>query len=92
MPLEASNVLAPDVECKQIGGQDLAPLSGYWQTLFPFASAKIEGRVPTNASSQYLVNSRLNSTKELVVVCFFPKSEQASSEYNNLIQYFIGKE
>lgn len=91
MPLETSNSLAPDVSCVQVAGQEFAPMSGYWQTLFPSTSARIDGRVPVATSNQYLVATRLNPSKELIVVCFMPKDAQVRSEYDNLIQYLNGK-
>lgn len=92
MPLEASSNLTPDVDCRQIGGQELAPMSGYWQTLFPSSTTRIDGRVPTATSNQYLVNSRLNPSKEIILVYFSPKDEQSRVDYDKLIQYLLGKE
>ena len=92
MPLEASSALEPDVVCRQVGGQELAPMSGYWQTLFPSTSARIDGRVPTETSNKYIVATRLNSSKELIIVCFTPKDGQVNGDFNKLIQYLLGKE
>ena len=86
MPLEASSALEPDVICRQVGGQELAPMSGYWQTLFPSTSARIDGRVPTASSAPYLVTTRLNPQKELIAVAFIPESEDHVAKYNEFAE------
>ncbi|KAL5492519.1 BYE1 [Sanghuangporus weigelae] len=92
MPKENFEILSIDVSCKQIGGRNLEPLSGYWQTLFPATQARIDGRVPTAQSAQYLVSVRMNSSKELIVVIFTPRSEEAISKFNELIDFLMRKD
>lgn len=92
MPKENFNQLVVDVACKQIGGRTLEPMSGFWQTLFPSPQARIDGRVPVSQSIKYLVSIRLNSTKELVVVNFAPRTEEAQAKFNELIDFLVGKE
>ncbi|KAL5531359.1 hypothetical protein ACEPAG_4236 [Sanghuangporus baumii] len=92
MPKENFEILSIDVSCKQIGGRNLEPLSGYWQTLFPATQARIDGRVPTAQSAQYLVSVRMNSSKELIVVIFTPRSEEAVSKFNELIDFLTRKD
>lgn len=92
MPLDQLNALAPAVSAKQIGGRVLDPHSGYWQTLFPSPQARIDGRVPVDKSTQYLVTTRMNPAKELIAVCFIPSSEDDSSKSNELVDFLIKKE
>lgn len=92
MPKENFEILAIDVSCKQIAGRSLEPLSGYWQTLFPTPQARIDGRVPTAQSNQYLVSVRMNSSKELIVVIFSPRSTEATAKFDELIDFLIRKE
>lgn len=92
MPRENFDALTIDVTCKQIAGRALEPMSGYWQTLFPSPQARIDGRVPTAQSIKYLVSIRMNSSKELIVVNFTPRSDDALVKFNELIDFLIGKE
>ncbi|KAI5118689.1 hypothetical protein M0805_003625 [Coniferiporia weirii] len=92
MPLDPINALASDVTGRQIGGRGLEPLSGFWQTLFPSPQARIDGRVPVNTSAQYLVTTRLKPMKELIAVCFTPRTETAAVKYNELIDYLVRKD
>lgn len=92
MPLDANTNLTPKVITKQIGGRELEPLSGYWQTLFPHRQARIDGRVPTNTSTQYLVTTRLNPTKELIAVCFTPSTDEDKAMFDELINFLLQKE
>ncbi|EJD07690.1 uncharacterized protein FOMMEDRAFT_101080 [Fomitiporia mediterranea MF3/22] len=92
MPRESFDTLTIDVTCKQVGGRTLEPMSGYWQTLFTSPQARIDGRVPTAQAVQYLVSIRMNSSKELIVVNFLPRTDQALASFNELIDFLIGKD
>lgn len=92
MPLDAVNSLISEVTCSQIGGRKLEAQSGFWQTLFPTSQARIDGRVPINTSSQYLVTTRLKPMKELIAVCFTPVSEASMVKFNELSDFLLGKE
>ncbi|TDL23603.1 hypothetical protein BD410DRAFT_786842 [Rickenella mellea] len=91
MPLDSITPLAPPVQASQIGGRTLGTDSPLWKTLFPSTEARIDGRVPVDKSSQYLLNTRLNVSKELIAVCFTPSSGSDVSKFMELAEYLIGK-
>lgn len=91
MPVEGSASLAPSVVARQIGGRTLESQSGYWQILFPAPITRIDGRVPVDKSSQYLVATRLNPQKELIAVCFTPAQDDDAAKFNELIEFFVEK-
>ena len=91
MPRENNIPLVPSVTAKQVGGRTLDLNSGLWQVLFPSAAARIDGRVPVEKSSQYLVSMRLNSAKELIAVCFIPTTDVERQKYDELIAFLLGK-
>lgn len=92
MPFESLTPLAPSVVASQIGGRALGDDSPLWQIVLPSAEARIDGRVPVDKSSHYLLNTRLNVSKELIAVCFTPQSESEPSKFNELVDYLVGKE
>lgn len=92
MPRENLPPLIPPVTVKQVGGRTLDLDSGLWQVLFPAVTTRIDGRVPVQKSSQYLVSMRLNSAKELIAVCFVPTSNVERQAYDDLIAFLVGKE
>ena len=92
MPVDANTNLTPNVITRQIGGRELDPYSGYWQTLFPHPQARIDGRVPTASSTHYLVTTRMNPTKELIAVCFTPSTDEDKVKFEELINFLISKE
>ena len=92
MPLDSVTPLAPSVDAKQIGGRVLEIHSGLWETLFTSATARIDGRVAVQNSTQYLVTTRLNAAKELIAVSFAPSSNDEIVKFNELIDYLVKKE
>ena len=76
---------------RQVGGRHLAPESPLWRTLFPSDLLTIEGRVPVDNSSKYLLQMRLNATKELVATAFSPTSEASENNFNNFSNFLISK-
>lgn len=77
---------------RQVGGRQLETNSLLWQTLFPSDLLRIDGRVPVHNSAQYLLQMRMNSTKELIAVALFPKSASDESGYKYLSDFLIGKQ
>ncbi|KAJ7504346.1 hypothetical protein B0H11DRAFT_1905589 [Mycena galericulata] len=53
---------------RQIGGRTLESGSVLWKTLFPSELLRIDGRVPVDKSAHFLLQTRMNSTKELVAI------------------------
>lgn len=76
---------------RQVGGRHLAPESPLWRTLFPSDLLRIEGRVPVDNSSKYLLQMRLNATKELIATAFSPTSEASENNFNILSNFLISK-
>lgn len=91
MPYDANTSIAPSVTAKQVGGRSLTTSSSAWKALFPTSDARIDGRVPVPNSSQYLINMRLNSAKELVAVCLQPESAEHLAKFNELSDFLVNK-
>lgn len=64
----------------------------FWRDLFRSPSLNIEGRVPIAASESYLLNSRLNSGRELVAVAFSPNHDDTRGQYEELCNGLLMKE
>jgi hypothetical protein len=52
---------------------------------------RIDGRVPIEKSAQFLLQMRMNSSKELIAVAFSPSSSQLKEPFKFLIEYLLGK-
>ena len=91
MPLDPSNFLAPSVIARQIGGRAADTESAVWKVLFPNTETRIDGRVPVDRSSQYLLNNCMNVTKELIAVYFSPSTEADTAKLEELRRFLIGK-
>jgi len=90
--LDSTTTIAPAVIARQIGGGRMfAGSSLVWKALFPSLDARIDGRVPVENSSKYLIDMRFNPGKELVAVCFVPTSEEHEEKFNELISFLTGK-
>ncbi|TCD71834.1 hypothetical protein EIP91_003177 [Steccherinum ochraceum] len=91
MPLDSTIPQEVPLKARQSGGRTLGGDSPLWRTLFPNDHLRIDGRVPTLNSAQYLTQSRLNPTRELIAVAFEPESADNRTTADSLIQYLIGK-
>jgi hypothetical protein len=92
MPIDSSVPQELRVVARQIGGRGLAPDSHLWRTLFPLHHLRIDGRVPIGSSAQYLLASRLNSSKELIAVAWTPVSSADMAALNALSGFLMSKE
>ncbi|KAA1469150.1 hypothetical protein DENSPDRAFT_834719 [Dentipellis sp. KUC8613] len=92
MPLDSTIPQETHVFARQIGGRTLEQDSPLWRTLFPMEQLRIDGRVPVPNSANYLLQSRMNSTKELVAVTFDPSSEADSAKFRQLADFLINKD
>lgn len=92
MPLDATAPQIVMVSAKQIGGRSLGHQSLWWKTLFPSDELRIDGRVPTKGSEEFLTQIRLNPYRELVAVAFSPTSEEMKTDFDALIEYLKLKE
>jgi len=70
------------VVARQVGGRVLSHDSDLWKTLFPSDILRIDGRVPTENSSHFLLQMRMNSQKELIACAF------STVEGNPMLQTF----
>jgi hypothetical protein len=89
MPLDSSVPQETPVVARQMGGRKIDAPSALWQTLFPSAQLRIDGRVPVDKSSQYLLQTRMNATKELIAVAFSP--QEGESKFHGLLEYLVTK-
>jgi hypothetical protein len=91
MPLDSNTPTEIPVVARQSGGRPLEHDSPLWKTLFPAVQLRIDGRVPIDKSAQFILQMRMNSSKELVAVAFSPPSEQQKGLFMSLIEYLLGK-
>ncbi|CAG8759405.1 15032_t:CDS:2, partial [Acaulospora colombiana] len=89
MPLDPNPALINDVSVKQVGGRPLGVQPSVWSQLFTKPKTLIEGRVPTDRATKYLVTTRLNATKELIVVLFEPKDSR--TKFTDLLDFLVKK-
>ena len=91
MPLDSSMPQETTLTARQVGGRHLVPDSPLWRTLFPSDLLRIEGRVPVDNSSKYLLQMRLNATKELIAAAFSPTSETSENNFKIFSNFLISK-
>ena len=91
MPLESNTPTEIPVLARQMGGRPLEHDSPLWKTLLPSVQLRIDGRVPIDKSAQFLLQMRMNSSKELIAVAFSSPSEQQNEPFKLLIEYLLGK-
>ena len=92
MPTDSNVPQELRVIARQIGGRGLASDSPLWRTLFPLDHLRIDGRVPVGSSGQYLLSSRLNSTRELIAVAWTPVSDADMAVLETVSGFLINKE
>lgn len=91
MPLDPNPALVINAAVRQVGGRPLGTSGAVWNILFKSNKALIEGRVPTDRSTKYLVTTRLNSNKELIVVTF-NAAEDSKAKFDELFDFLVKKE
>ncbi|KAF7309785.1 Transcription elongation regulator [Mycena indigotica] len=91
MPLDSAIPQETPVTARQVAGRPLESTSALWKTLFPSELLRIDGRVPVDKSSQFLLQTRMNSTKELIAVAFTSESPTAGGEFQVLMDFLIAK-
>jgi hypothetical protein len=90
MPLDSSIPKETVVSARQMGGRTIPPDSPLWKTLFPSNALRIDGRVPVDKSAQFLLQIKMNSSKELLGVAFSASDED--SAFKALMDFLIAKE
>lgn len=68
MPLDSSIPQETSIVARQAGGRHIEVGSPLWRTLFPTDTLTIAGRVPVPNSAQFLLQIRMNPSKELIAV------------------------
>lgn len=91
MPLDSTIPQETPVVARQIGGRPIQHDSELWKTLFPSELLRIDGRVPVENSSKFLLQMRMNVTKELIAVAFSPASESNDVGFRILNDFLIAK-
>lgn len=91
MPLDPKPALINKVNVRQVGGRRFGSSPTVWNQLFKSTKAVIDGRVPTDRSTKYLVTTRLNASKELIVVAF-ETSEGSPEKFTELFDFLINKD
>ncbi len=91
MPLDSTIPQEVSVRARQTGGRTLGDDSPLWKTLFPVDHLRIDGRVPTDKSAQYLTAMRLNPAKELIAVAFSPDSDTSATAFDTLSRHLTTK-
>lgn len=91
MPLDSTIPQETPVVARQMGGKSLASDSPLWKTLFPSDLLRIDGRVPVDNSCKFLLQMRMNVTKELIAVAFSPASDSSDAGFRILSDFLIAK-
>ncbi|KAJ6518807.1 hypothetical protein C8R45DRAFT_5653 [Mycena sanguinolenta] len=91
MPLDSTIPQETPVVARQIGGRTIEFGSPLWKTLFPTDLLRIDGRVPVDKSAQFLLQTRMNSSRELIAVAFSPASSDANAGFQILADFLIAK-
>ncbi|KAK2463520.1 hypothetical protein APHAL10511_004271 [Amanita phalloides] len=90
MPLD-SGMQEATVVARQLGGRAMVDTSPLWKTLFPMDALRIDGRVATENSCNFLTQTRLNPTKELIAVAFSPADAENGQNFKAISDFLIGK-
>ena len=91
----AQSSIIPPMSARLVSGNSAQVASTSWPNLLPHNPIAITGRVPTDKALRYLSDSRLNPTKELIVVAFTPAltalTEQRKA-WAEMVEYHINRE
>ncbi|SJL03788.1 uncharacterized protein ARMOST_07145 [Armillaria ostoyae] len=91
MPLDSSIPTETPIVARQMGGRPIEVGSPLWRTLFPADLLRIDGRVPVDKSAQFLLQVRLNPSKELIGVAFMPAPDATDNGFMVFADFLIGK-
>ncbi|KAK0467034.1 uncharacterized protein EV420DRAFT_1506824 [Desarmillaria tabescens] len=91
MPLDSSIPTETPIVARQMGGRPIEVGSPLWRTLFPADLLRIDGRVPVDKSAQFLLQVRLNPSKELIGVAFTPAPDATDNGFMVFADFLIGK-
>ncbi|KAK0188946.1 hypothetical protein F5146DRAFT_688014 [Armillaria mellea] len=91
MPLDSSIPTETPIVARQMGGRPIEVGSPLWRTLFPADLLRIDGRVPVDKSAQFLLQVRLNPSKELIGAAFMPAPDATDNGFMVFADFLIGK-
>ncbi|KAF8906293.1 hypothetical protein CPB84DRAFT_1770475 [Gymnopilus junonius] len=91
MPLDSTVPQETVLVARQVAGRTLAPDSPLWHTLFPVDQLRIEGRVPVDNSTKYLLQMRMNASKELYAAAFVPAAAENAEDFKTFCNFLISK-
>jgi len=91
MPLDSTIPQETPVVARQLGGRSLEHHSPLWKTLFPSDILRIDGRVPVDNSSKFLLHTRMNASKELIAVAFSPTPDSSDVGFRIMSDVLIAK-
>ncbi|KAH9479373.1 Transcription factor bye1 [Psilocybe cubensis] len=91
MPLDSSMPQETYLIARQVAGRGIPPESPLWRTLFPSDQLRIEGRVPVDNSVKYLMQMRLNASKELYAAAFVPASAANAEDFKTFCNFLKSK-
>ncbi|KAF9530425.1 hypothetical protein CPB83DRAFT_850893 [Crepidotus variabilis] len=91
MPLDSAVLQETSLVARQIGGKSLPDDSSLWKTLFPVDVLRVEGRVPVDNSLKYLVQMRMNPTKELYAVALTPANPENEEDFKTFNNFLLSK-
>ncbi|KAF8323552.1 transcription factor S-II, central domain-containing protein [Cantharellus anzutake] len=63
----------------------------FWSSMFPRPFVRVDGRVNIDAANTYLLNSRLNTGRELVAVEMVPSDPQHEATFNEIVAVLTSK-
>jgi hypothetical protein len=89
--MDPDPAIVSKVIMKQVGGRPLGSSTTVWNQLLKSNKVIIDGRVAIDRAVKYLVSSRLNASKELVVVAF-DAAEASRAKLNKLYDVLVQKE
>lgn len=89
--MDGSTTTVCQIVSRQIGGRNIDSTSPLWSALFPHSMINIRGRIPTENSSSFLVQMRLNPSRELVAVAFSPSLESETQPFDKIFNHLISK-
>ena len=78
------------VTARQLAGRPLAADAAVWQRFFPTPERVVEGRLPSQAAIDYLLQVRHSSRNEILLLQLEPGSE--SPQFAKLTAYFADKQ
>ncbi len=91
MPLDSSIPTETPIVARQMGGRPIEVGSPLWRTLSPADLLRIDGRVPVDKSAQFLLQVRLNPSKELIGAALMPAPDATDNGFMVFADFLIGK-